>query len=114
MCFNSVYCENKEPATMEKMMKFLPMRWTFLFAGLMCFAGCTNNAAPPPIVIGHVSDNKRLDNAGEHEEFGIRLALHEATKDGALAETFGGKKIQVNHTKTEGALDAFEAQAVRL
>jgi branched-chain amino acid transport system substrate-binding protein len=76
--------------------------------------GCNNNATPPPIIVGHVADNKRLDKAGEHEEFGIRLALHDMTKDGALAETFAGKKIQVNHTKTEGEIDAYEAQAVRL
>ena len=66
------------------------------------------------IVVGHVADNKRADQAGQHAEFGIRLALHELTKSGALADTFGNKKSQVNHTITEGEIDSFESQAVRL
>lgn len=81
---------------------------------LLALAGCNPSATPLPIVIGHVSDKARLDKAGDQAELGIRLALHELTKDGALAETFGGRKIQVRHTDTRGEIDAFESQAVRL
>lgn len=81
---------------------------------LLALAGCNTNATPPPIVIGHVSDKTRLDKAGTQAELGIRLALFELSKDGALAETFAGRKIEVRHTDTKGEPDAFEAEAVRL
>ncbi len=88
-------------------MRYLPL---LLVLGL----GCTNGAAPPVIVVGHVSDQTRLDKAGEQAELGIRLALHELDKDNALTEMLGGHKIQPRHTDTRGKLDAFEAEAVRL
>jgi branched-chain amino acid transport system substrate-binding protein len=81
---------------------------------LLGFMGCYTPSAPPPIVLGHVSDKTRLDKAGDQAELGIRLALHDLNKDGALAEAFGGRAIQVRHTDTRGQLDAFEAEAVRL
>src|SRR5262245_41141139 len=89
-------------------------RQLLLLSFTALLAGCNTGATPPAIVVGHIADNKRADQAGEHQEFGIRLALYDATKDGAQADTFGGKKIQVNHTKTDGEIDAFESQAVRL
>jgi len=85
-----------------------------LLALLLSLAGCTTAPTPPPIVIGHVSDQARLDKAGERAELGIRLALHELNKDGALTTALGGRKVEVHHTNTRGSLDAFEAQAVRL
>ncbi len=88
-------------------------RFFALLTLLPAFLGCTN-ATPPPIEIGHVSDKTRLDKAGDQAEFGMRLALHELQNDDALAQTFGGRKLQIRHTDTRGKLDAFEAQAVRL
>lgn len=85
-----------------------------LLAGLSIgLAGC-GGSAPPPIEIGHVSDNTRRDKAGEQAERGLRLALNELSKDDALAQAFGGKKVQIRHTDTQGKLEAFESQAVRL
>jgi len=81
---------------------------------MIAIAGCNTSSTPPAIVIGHVSDNTRADKAGVQAELGMRLALGELSKDGALAEVFGGKKIHVQHTDTEGVVDAFESQAVRL
>jgi branched-chain amino acid transport system substrate-binding protein len=77
-------------------------------------AGCNNGATPPPIIVGHVSDKTRRDQAGDEAEGGIRLALHNLSKDGALAEAFQGRKIIVQHTDTRGELDAFESESVRL
>ena len=81
---------------------------------LLGCTGCYTSATPLPIVIGHVSDKTRLDKAGDQAELGIRLALHEANKDGALTELFTGRKIEVHHTDARGDLDKFESQAVRL
>jgi branched-chain amino acid transport system substrate-binding protein len=81
---------------------------------LLGVAGCYTGSTPPPIVIGHVSDKTRLDKAGDQVELGLRLALHDLNKDGTLAESFGGREIQIRHTDTQGQLDAFESQAVRL
>jgi branched-chain amino acid transport system substrate-binding protein len=85
----------------------------FLAPLLFGLIGC-NGATPTPIVIGHVSDKTRLDKAGDQTELGIRLALHEVSKDGTLADTFGGRKIEVHHTDARGDLDKFESEAVRL
>jgi branched-chain amino acid transport system substrate-binding protein len=91
-------------------------RGTFV-AGLLCLiigvTGC-HPGAPPPILIGHVSDNARPDKAGQQAERGIRLALHELAKGDALAEEFNGRGLEVRHTDTRGQVDAFESQAVRL
>src|SRR5439155_25720668 len=73
-------------------------------------AGCFTGSTPPPIEIGHVSDKTRGDQA----ELGLRLALSELSKDDSLPQAFGGRKIQIRHTDTQGKLDAFESQAVRL
>ena len=80
----------------------------------IALTGCNTGVTPLPIVVGHVSDNTRPDKAGEQAELGIRLALAELSKDDALAEALGGRKILVHHTDTRGELDAFESQAVRL
>jgi branched-chain amino acid transport system substrate-binding protein len=77
-------------------------------------AGCYTNPAPPPIVIGHVSDKSRVDKAGDQAEFGIRLALTELNKEDALTEAFNGRAFQVRHTDAHGEIDAFESEAVRL
>lgn len=81
---------------------------------LLGFAGCFGGSTPPPIEIGHVSDKTRADKAGDQAELGLRLALSELSKDETLAESFAGRKIQIRHTDTQGKLDAFEAEAVRL
>jgi branched-chain amino acid transport system substrate-binding protein len=85
-----------------------------LVALLLGFTGCFTGATPAPIVVGHVSDKTRLDKAGDQAELGIRLALHEVNNDSALADAFGGRKIEVHHTDAGGDLDKFESQAVRL
>ncbi len=84
------------------------------FVLLLSPGGCSWNATPPAIIIGHVSDKARADKAGEYAELGIRLAMAELNKDNALAETFQGRAVQVRHTDTRGNLDAFTSQAVRL
>jgi branched-chain amino acid transport system substrate-binding protein len=84
-----------------------------LLLATLGLAGC-NVSTPTPIYVGHVSDKTRLDKAGDQAELGIRLALAELTKDGALAGSLGERPIHVRHTDTRGDLDAFEAQAVRL
>jgi branched-chain amino acid transport system substrate-binding protein len=76
-------------------------------------AGC-NVSTPTSIYVGHVSDKTRLDKAGDQAELGIRLALAELSKDGALAGSLGERSIQVRHTDTRGELDAFESEGVRL
>ncbi len=86
----------------------------FLGSVLLTLAGCNNGVTPTAIIVGHVSDKTRLDKAGDEAEGGIRLALHNLTKDGALAEAFAGRKIVVQHTDTRGVLDAFESETVRL
>lgn len=90
------------------------LRIRHVFFLLLFVAGCNFGSGPAPIEIGHVSDKTRLDRAGAHAELGIRLALAELSKYGALATAFGGRKVQVRHTDTRGQLDAFESQAVRL
>jgi branched-chain amino acid transport system substrate-binding protein len=87
---------------------------TVVLLMLLGLTGCYTSATPLPIVIGHVSDKSRLDKAGDQAELGIRLALHETNKDGALTDLFGGRKIEVHHTDAHGELDKFESQAVRL
>jgi branched-chain amino acid transport system substrate-binding protein len=81
---------------------------------LLGLAGCNTGVTPAPIIIGHVSDKTRLDKAGDQAELGIRLALHDVSKDDALENIFNGRKIQVHHTDAAGDPDRFEAQAVRL
>jgi ABC-type branched-subunit amino acid transport system substrate-binding protein len=81
---------------------------------LLGFTGCFTGGTPAPIVVGHVSDKTRLDKAGDQAELGIRLALHEANNDSALADAFGGRKIEVHHTDARGDLDKCASQAVRL
>jgi len=81
---------------------------------LLGFTGCFTGGTPAPIVVGHVSDKTRLDKAGDQAELGIRLALHDVNNDSALADAFGGRKIEVHHTDARGDLDKFKSQAVRL
>lgn len=90
------------------------IRYLMTLALLLPMLACNSGATPPVIVVGHIADNKRSDQAGYHAECGIRLALHEQTKSGSLSDTLGNKKIQVNHTITDGEIGAFESQAVRL
>ena len=89
-------------------------RMMLLLSMLLAVAGCNTTVTPTAIIVGHVSDKTRLDKAGDQAELGIRLALHDLMKDGALAETFGGRKIHVHHTDTKGEIDGFESEAVRL
>jgi branched-chain amino acid transport system substrate-binding protein len=88
-------------------------RLVMLAMMLVGLSGC-NVSTPTPIFVGHVSDKTRLDKAGDQAELGIRLALAELSKDGALAGSLGGRPVQVRHTDTRGDLDAFESEAVRL
>ena len=88
--------------------------FVILGAILQGLAGCNTGATPPPIIVGHVTDKTRLDKAGDQAELGIRLALHDLSKDEALTNAFGGRKIEVHHTDALGDPDRFESQAVRL
>src|SRR5687768_17077304 len=109
-----MYSENRTLNTMAFIAgrtSVMRMLMGFLLLGGML--GCSSSPQAP-IVIGHVSDKTRADKAGLQAELGIRLALHDASKDGALGESFGGKKVVVQHTDTEGKIDAVESQAVRL
>lgn len=89
-------------------------RFVVLMLLVSALAGCNSGSAPAPLVVGHVSDLSRADHAGLHAEYGMRLALHELAKDGAISDAFQGRAVQVRHTDAHGDLDAFESQAVRL
>src|SRR5262245_4389120 len=81
----------------------------FLLPILLFLAGCSNTPVPAPIYLGHVATLSGTDKmAGEQASLGIRLALDELNKE------TGKRPVQVRHTDTQGKLEAFEAEAVRL
>ena len=82
------------------------------FLALLAICGCSGTATPVPINLGHVANLSGPDKAGEQAMHGIRLALEEASAD--FGDTFAGRPVQVRHTDTRGALDAYEAEAARL
>ncbi|HZZ82094.1 MAG TPA: ABC transporter substrate-binding protein [Gemmataceae bacterium] len=84
-----------------------------LLVGLTGLAGCNPNVTPAPLVVGHVADLSRPDKAGDQAELGIRLALHDV-KGAALTEALNNRSIQVRHTNTQGDINAYESEAVRL
>jgi branched-chain amino acid transport system substrate-binding protein len=81
-----------------------------LVTGLLLGVGGCGGSTPAPIEIGHVSS--RTENAGKQAELGLRLALNEFEL--SKEDLFSGRKIQIHHTDTQGKLEAFESQAVRL
>ncbi len=83
-----------------------------VFLSLLAACGCGGVASPAPISLGHVANLSGADKAGDQAMLGIRLALEEATAD--FGDSFGGRPVQVRHTDTRGALDAYEAEAARL
>src|SRR5689334_11742748 len=82
-------------------------RFVMLVALLML--GCGRSSTPTPIVVGHVADLSGPGRkAGEQASRGIRLALEDINKDATL------RPIVVRHVDTQGKIEAFESQSVRL
>jgi branched-chain amino acid transport system substrate-binding protein len=78
----------------------------------LCLPGCSGSAPLPPVFVGHVATLSGPDrDAGRSASLGIRLAVMEANQDPGKG---AGRVVKVIHTDTEGKLDAFEAEAVRL
>jgi branched-chain amino acid transport system substrate-binding protein len=83
-----------------------------LFAAALSLPACSGSAPPPPVLLGHVAALSGPDReAGQSAARGIRLAVMEANKD---PDKGAGRTVKVIHTDTLGALDAYEAEAVRL
>src|SRR5438045_1384489 len=74
-----------------------------LFTCALCL-GC-NSPPPPPIEVGHVADLGTY--TGNQAKRGISLALEDVNKDAK-------RRIVVPHADSQGKIDAFETQAVRL
>jgi len=84
-------------------------RFRMLLLLALLLAGCQSQNPHPPITIGHVS-NQSGPNAetAEQSRRAIELALTMINKDDRLAA------LHVRHTDTQGKLEAFAAEAVRL
>jgi branched-chain amino acid transport system substrate-binding protein len=75
-------------------------------------AGCADRSAPAPIYLGHVATLSGPDKqSGESAARGIRLAVEEINKS---IDKGVGRPFAVIHSNTNGSLEAFEAEAVRL
>src|SRR5262245_12550844 len=75
-------------------------------------AGCGSDSPPPPVYLGHVATLSGPDKyAGEQAMRGIRLAVQEQN---ARAKAQNQRPLIVRHTDTQGKLEAFEGEAVRL
>jgi len=75
-------------------------------------AGCGGGSMPAPIHVGHVTTLSGPNKAaGERAFRAIGLAVAEQNKTAAEKSI---ARIIVRHTDTQGNLDAFEAEAVRL
>ena len=90
-----------------------PMRRTLaLLAAGLCLPGCSGASAPAPVFLGHLAPLSGPDrDTGTSAVRGIGLAVQAADKDPAHG---AGRVVKVIHTDTQGQLDAFEAEAVRL
>jgi branched-chain amino acid transport system substrate-binding protein len=78
---------------------------------LLALVGCAGRSEQP-VLVGHVAAQSGPDKeAGEAAARGIRLAVMEANKD---PDKGAGRQVKVSHTDTQGKLDAYEAEAVRL
>src|SRR3984957_11375635 len=83
--------------------------WILSIAACGSALGCQGKAGPTPITLGHVGSLSGTDRRADAQaSFGIRLALEEVNKDDEQ------RRILVRHTDTQGKLDAFESEAVRL
>src|SRR5262249_4732716 len=84
--------------------------FTVLGIGLALGSGC-GKKAPPPVVLGHVATLSGPDKqAGEQARRGIHLAVQELNAPAGE----GDRPLQVRHPDTQGKLDNFEGEAVRL
>src|SRR5262245_46448662 len=78
----------------------------------MLNAGCGGDSAPAPAYLGHVATLSGPDKAaGARAMRGIRLAVQEQN---ARAKAQNQRPLIVRHTDTQGKLEAFEGEAVRL
>src|SRR5262249_30687318 len=90
------------------------MRAAVLVGGVLAIfnAGCSGDSAPPPVYLGHVATLSGPDKyPGEQAMRGIRLAVQEQN---ARAQPQNQRPLIVRHTDTQGKLEAFEGEAVRL
>ncbi|MBI3410299.1 MAG: ABC transporter substrate-binding protein [Planctomycetes bacterium] len=79
---------------------------------ILFLAGCGGSAGPAPIYLGHVASTTGPEReAGQEATLGIRLAILELAKEEVKPY---GRPVQVIHTDTQGELEAYESEAVRL
>ncbi len=84
--------------------------WQWSLGLALLAVGCAGPSTAPPVIVGHVSD---LGGAGTQAAQGIRLALQQVTDEG-ISRALGDRPLHVRHTDTQGRLDSYEAQAIRL
>jgi branched-chain amino acid transport system substrate-binding protein len=79
---------------------------------LLYATGCGGGSGPAPIHVGHVATLSGPNNeGGEQAVRGIRLAVEEQNEAARQNNT---RPVIVHHPDTQGNLNAFESQAVRL
>ena len=88
------------------------LRYVLILA-VLGFTGCPGNSEPPPIFLGHVANLSGADRSGKQAEQGIRLALQQLT-DHNLAESLGGRPLNVRHADTKGQIEGYESVAARM
>jgi ABC-type branched-subunit amino acid transport system substrate-binding protein len=83
------------------------MRITFFLLLLFTLTGCSSDAKPQPLYIGHVFDSQQ----GAGAEQGVRLVVQDVNN---IEDRNVGRPVEVIHVRAAGNRDVFAGEAVRL